>query len=187
MKLSLLGLALVISVGISAQTFTVNKGKSVVNWKGEKIVGNSHIGTLQFSEGSIKMKKGKLVGGSLVVDMTTITESEGSARLEEHLRSDDFFSVEKFPTASIEIKGSDEGENGDLEVTADLTIKGRTQEVVFSAIIEESGDGISGSANLIFDRAKFDVRYGSNSFFDDLADKAISDNITLTISVMASK
>ena len=133
------------------------------------------------------MKKGKLVGGSLVVDMTTITESKGSTKLEGHLKSDDFFSVEKFPTATIKIKGSSEGENGDLEVTADLTIKGTTQEITFMAMVEESGDGINGSADLVFDRSKFDVRYGSNSFFDDLADKAISDNITLTISVMASK
>ena len=187
MKLSLLGLVLLISAGVTAQTFTINKDKSVINWKGEKIVGNSHVGTLQFAEGSIKMKKGKLVGGSFVVDMTTMAESEGSTRLEGHLKSDDFFSVEKFPTASLEIKSSSEGENDDLEVTADLTIKGIKQEVTFSAMVKESGDGINGSADLVFDRAKFDVKYGSNSFFDDLADKAISDNITLTINIMASK
>jgi len=187
MKLSVIVLALLISAGAYAQTYQVSADESVLEWKGEKIVGNSHKGTLQFSEGTFKVKKGVLVSGDFVIDMTTITESNGVTKLEGHLKSDDFFGVEKYPTAKLKIKSSKKGDNGSLEVTADLTIKETTNEVTFAALMQERGDGIMATAELIFDRSKFDVRYGSNSFFDNLADKAISDDIKLNVKLKASK
>jgi len=171
----------------AVNVYTLNTTESVIEWKGEKIVGNSHTGTLKFSEGAVKVKKGNLVGGKFLVDMTSLKESNGSSRLEGHLKSDDFFSVEKFPTAELVIKSSKKGENGVLEVTADLTIKGNTEEITFLALMKEEGDGMMVSVELTFDRSKYDVRYGSNSFFDNLADKAISDDIKLSIRINASK
>ena len=36
-------------------------------------------------------------------------------------------------------------------------------------------------AEIVIDRSKYDVRYGSGSFFDDLGDKTIYDDFTLTV------
>ncbi|MCP4457402.1 MAG: YceI family protein [Cytophagales bacterium] len=187
MKLSLVTLSLLVGIGVSAQTYQINTDESVVNWKGEKIVGSSQMGTLQFSEGTFKVKNGVLVSGDFIIDMTTIADKNGSKKLDGHLKSDDFFGVKTYPTASLVIKSSEEREDGSLVVTADLTIKAATEEITFTANVSEDEGTFTGSAELTFDRSKFDVRYGSNSFFDDLADKAISDDIKLNIKVMASK
>ncbi len=187
MKFSLVSLLFLLGTGLSAQTYTVNTDESVVIWKGEKVVGSSQTGTLKFSEGTIEMKNGELIGGNFVVDMNTLKDSNNSARLVGHLKSDDFYDVAKFPTATLVITSSEEKKDGGFDISADLTIKGITESVTFYGTVIEIDNTINATADLTYDRSKFDVRYGSNSFFDDLADKAISDNITLNINVKASK
>ena len=114
-----------------------------------------------------------------IIDMSSIqnTDMEGEykAKLEGHLKSDDFFGVEKFPTASLNFtKVKSTGKNS-YEVTGDLTIKDKTNSITFDISIY----GNKATANIKIDRTKFDVRYGSASFFDDLQDKAIYDEFDL--------
>ncbi len=186
-KLSLVALAVLLSVSAISQNYTIDADASVVEWKGGKIVGNSHNGTLDFSEGSFTVKGDKITSGKFVVDMTTIVDADGTKKLEGHLKSDDFFSVEKYPTAELVVKSSKKGKAGEIQVTADLTIKGTTEEVTFGALLKEDGNGVMATAQLTFDRSKFDVRYGSGSFFDNLGDKAIKDDIELNVKLKASK
>jgi len=187
MKTLFTGLVLLIGLNVTAQSYQLNADESSVEWTGEKIVGNAHMGSINFSEGSLEIEDGKLVGGSFVIDMTTIKESNDTKKLEGHLMSKDFFGVEDYPTAMLTIKSSKKGANGELTVVADLTIKEATEEVTFMTKLNEGGSTITAAAELSFDRSKFDVRYGSNSFFDNLADKAISDFIKLSINITASK
>jgi polyisoprenoid-binding protein YceI len=122
-----------------------------------------------------------LTGGSVEIDMPTITvtdlEGEYKNKLEGHLKSDDFFGVEKFPTASlIFTKVKSNGKNS-YKVTGDITIKGKTESVTFNVSIY----GNKASVSLKIDRTKFDVRYGSTSFFDSLKDNAIYDEFDLVV------
>lgn len=151
---------------------------SSVTWKGYKVTG-SHIGNIDLKQGALEFKDGNLVGGEFIIDMSTIesTDLEGDykAKLEGHLKSDDFFGVQSYPTAKLVFnKVKSTGKNS-YEVTADLTIKEKTNPVTFDISIY----GNKATANIKIDRTKFDVRYGSTSFFDDLQDKAIYDEFDL--------
>lgn len=164
-----------------ADASTINIKESKIIWQGHKLTG-THTGSLDLKVGALDWENGKLTGGSFIVDMTSLTnhdlEGETKAKLEGHLRSDDFFSVDKYNTASFNITKVKEIPGKDMyTITGDMTIKGITNPVTFNAKITNS----YATANVTIDRSKFDVRYGSNSFFDGLGDKAIYDEFDLNI------
>ncbi|OEJ98482.1 lipid-binding protein [Flavivirga aquatica] len=158
----------------------IKTDKSKVVWKGYKVTG-SHEGTITIESGSLTFDGEKLIGGEFVIDMTTINatdlEGEYKGKLDGHLKSDDFFGVKAHPKASLvftKVKAS--GKNA-YEVTGDLTIKGKTNSATFSISVY----GSKATATLKVDRTKYDVRYGSTSFFDGLKDKAIYDEFDLVV------
>lgn len=176
--------ALIIATVTFAFT-TIEDGKkevkvetSSVTWKGYKVTG-SHAGNIALKQGSLEFKDGKLVGGEFTIDMTTIvnTDMEGDykAKLEGHLKSDDFFGVATYPTAKLVFSSVKSTGKNSYEVTGDLTIKDKTNAVTFDMSIY----GSKATANVKIDRTKYDVRYGSTSFFDNLQDKAIYDEFDL--------
>ena len=134
-NLKSIALALVAFVTFTAtaqKSKKVDASKSTINWVGKKVTG-AHEGTITLKEGTLIFKGKKLVGGNFTVDMTTINttdlEGKGKANLDGHLKSDDFFGVEKFPTATLVIKSLGEKGNGVYAVTADLTIKGKQNQL----------------------------------------------------------
>ncbi|MGC6422810.1 MAG: YceI family protein [Flavobacteriaceae bacterium] len=164
---------------VMAQNYNMDTSKSGVTWSGAKITGDSHSGTLQFQSGAIQFTDGIPSGGEFVVDMTSmvctdLSEDYGK-KLIGHLMSDDFFSVASHPTANLRITGAKAAENGAFDVDAQLTIKGITHPARFK-LVSNNGNW---KASLTFDRAKYDVRFGSGSFFENLGDKLILDEITL--------
>ena len=186
MKNTIKNLAVIALVAITTFSFTkieienkeVKINESKVVWKGYKVTG-SHEGTVEIKSGSLAFDNDKLVGGEFVMDMTTIgstdLEGEYKGKLDGHLKSDDFFGVASHPTASLVFKSVTASGKNDYDVTADLTIKGITHPVSFKISIY----GRKATASLKVDRSKYDVRYGSPSFFNDLKDKAIYDEFDL--------
>ena len=176
----------VILVGFIALSFTsletiikeVKIEQSKVIWKGYKVTG-SHEGTIAIQSGTLKFEADELVGGDFVIDMTSITnadlQGENKDKLEGHLKSDDFFGVEKFPTATLVFKNVEAVGKNSYKVTGDLTIKGKTNEITFDMSVY----GSKANATLKIDRSKYDVKYGSSSFFDNLKDKVIYDEFDL--------
>ena len=163
---------------IQAQKIDFKPSDAVVKWTGNKI-GGGHNGEIKVKSGNLELKEGNIVKGSVVIDMKSITckdlENETyNKKLVDHLNSDDFFGVEKFPTATFSIVKAGKFNNGKASVTGKLTIKGKTEPITF----EVTKLNNIYKTQLKVDRSKFDVRYGSNSFFDNLGDKAI-DNIFL--------
>lgn len=188
MKKNVLSLALAIVFGASATASTpidgekkeVKTKESKVTWKAYKVTG-SHTGTVDLKEGALMFDGDKLTGGEFVVNMASLIstdlEGEYKGKLEGHLKSDDFFGVETHPTSKLvftKVKAS--GKNS-YEVTGDLTIKGITKPVTFDVSIY----GSKATATLKVDRAEYDVRYGSGSFFDNLGDKTIYDEFDLVV------
>jgi len=166
-----------------SETKPVKISESKVVWKGYKVTG-SHEGTIDLKNGNLSFDDSVLVGGDFEIDMTTIntTDLEGKMKgnLDGHLKSDDFFGVANFPTASLKItKVTPNGKNA-YNVEGDLTIKGKTNKQVFTMSIY----GNKATANLKVDRTKYDVRYGSTSFFDGLKDKAIYDEFDLNVDLV---
>ena len=166
----------------------VNTEKSVITWKGYKVTGQ-HEGTLQIKNGNLDFEKGILKGGSFDIDMTSISTTDLSGgmakKLDGHLKSADFFGVEKFPTAKFVItKVVSRGMDGDYKIIGNLTIKETTKEIKFNAKVTEEGGVKTAMADITIDRTDYDVRYGSGSFFDSLGDKTIYDEFDLSIKLV---
>jgi polyisoprenoid-binding protein YceI len=167
----------------SVQTATAQssniKSANIV-WKGYKVTG-SHEGTVNLKDGMLMIDNDELKGGSFTIDMSSITctdlEGEYKGKLEGHLKSDDFFGVEKHGTASLYITKAEKTGKNSYNVTGDLTIKGITKTIEFPVSIY----GNKANANIKIDRSKFDVRYGSGTFFDGLQDNLIYDEFDLVI------
>jgi polyisoprenoid-binding protein YceI len=161
----------------------VKLDKSTVTWKGYKVTG-SHHGTINLQSGYLTFNGDDLVSGNFVIDMSTITcldlEGEYKGKLEGHLKSDDFFGVETYSTATLTFTEVSSKGDKSYNVKGDLTIKNKTNPIEFIITV----DGNKASTDLKIDRAKFDVRYGSPSFFNDLQDKAIYDEFDITANLV---
>lgn len=202
--ITLLGLALVLmasnfiidegnelntSSGMVANHVILDEASSIV-WEGSKIVGGKHVGTIAIKESSLIFNGSELIGGSFLMDMTSIknTDLDGgsAAKLEGHLKSEDFFGVSKYPNSTFNISKVKPGEEADeYHVTGDLTIKSTTLPISFPVVISWDADRAMGKATITVDRADFDVRYGSGRFFDGLGDRAIKDEFTLDVTIVS--
>ncbi len=169
----------------------IDTKKSEIKWVGKKILGQ-HDGTINFKDGHLKFDGNTLVGGEFHADMTTITvkdieDPEYSKKLKDHLESDDFFSVNNHKTAHFIItkvnKTKSESGWDYYQVIGDLTIKGITNQIKFTAKIKKSGSSVQADAKFEIDRTKWKVKYASTSFFDSLGDKAIYDDFELEINI----
>lgn len=165
----------------------LDKNNSTVEWLGKKVTGE-HSGTISVSEGSLVMNNGEIVSGNFAVDMTSIVNTDIKdeayrAKLEGHLKSDDFFGVEKHPQARFEITDSEKLTDGNYKVMGKITIKGIVQNIEFKVNMHMHDDATHVSGKLVIDRTKFNVRYGSGSFFDNLGDKTIYDDFELKLNL----
>jgi polyisoprenoid-binding protein YceI len=169
--------------------YKVDATKSTFKWTGKKVTG-SHWGYVKFSDGTLNLENGALVGGSFNVDMTSIDcqdiQGGGAQKLVGHLKSDDFFGVDKFAKATLIIKSATSTGSNQYNVVADLTIKGVTNEVTFPATVSASGTSLTANATFSVNRTKYGIRYGSGSFFDNLGDKTINDNFDVEINLAAT-
>ena len=146
----------------SNQTSTTKDGNiyeldtlnSRIEWKGFKVFksdNTSHIGIIKFESGSVTVKEGKLESGKFVADMSSLTsvdlkdDAEQLNKFNTHLKSGDFFEVEKFPTASYEITKVAANNAGDYNTLLDgnLTMKGITKPVQFNANVSVKNGEIS--------------------------------------------
>ncbi len=167
----------------SAQVKKVDIAKSKITWVGKKVTGE-HSGTVNLKEGNLIFKGKKLTGGNFVVDMNTISATDinaeqGKAKLDGHLKADDFFGTEKYPLSKLVFKTIAAKPNDVYTVTADLTIKDKTNLVTFDITVK----GNTATTALKIDRTKYDIKYGSGSFFSNLGDKTINDDFDVNITL----
>lgn len=175
------------------QNFKVNTEKSKVEWVGKKVTGQHH-GEIKIAKGEITATNGMVSGGNVSIDMNTITcldmQGEWADKLVGHLKSDDFFSVEKHAYSNFNIKSVSpiKGKSGanNATVKGDLTIKGITHEIEFPAIVEIRGNNLVATGEAKIDRTKYDIKYGSANFFEGLGDKAIDNEFTVKFKLAAT-
>lgn len=168
--------------------FMIDTKESVVKWKGSNSFG-SHAGYVSISKGELMIEKEQLLGGAMEINMNTIVDEahQGTSGLIKHLKDHDFFDVNKFPMSAISITKVETISSEEIKVTADLTIKGITNPVSFPAKLEVKDKIVKANSSFVIDRTKWDVRYNSGKFYDNLADKTISDSIEFNISIVAKK
>jgi polyisoprenoid-binding protein YceI len=176
--------------------YKVDPASTKVEWIGKKVAG-PHNGFVAVKSGSVSTTKdGTISAGTVVVDMNSITnadisDKEWNQKLVGHLKAPDFFDVEKFPEATLVIKSSTKTDKG-LDVTGDITIRGVTQPVKFTATEVKVGAGTySAKASINVDRTKHGIVYnagkGDSSLMKSLGDKLIYDEFTLNITLSAKK
>jgi polyisoprenoid-binding protein YceI len=188
-SLAVLLLAISLTTSVFADSQKVDASKSSVKWLAKKVTGE-HSGTIGMKEGNLVVEKGKITGGKIVIDMNSIANTDladatWNAKLIGHLKSDDFFGVASFPTSEFVITKVES--NGTSHViSGNLTIKGITNPASFTATSVRDGKNTIYSGTMTVDRTKYNIRYGSKSFFDDLGDKAIYDEFTLNFNLVVA-
>lgn len=172
---------------------TLKKVEGQVKWTGYG-VGKTHSGTINIKSGEVKLKNNEITSAQFVLDMDTLNTPD-SEKLKGHLKSDDFFAVEKFKeatfkTTKVEALKSTDDKAGvtNYTLTGDLTIKDKTQPITLIAIVLQDGKKFSATANAeISDRTKYGIVYHSKQFetASKLGDKLIEDNIKIDIEATA--
>lgn len=169
---------------------SVNTEASTVKWIGSKMT-ESHNGDIKIKSGKLVLDHGKLSGGEFVIDMTTINTLDMSEKyndkLNSHLSNEDFFNVEKYPTAVLKITSSQMISRTKYNITADLTIKDKTHSITFEADVNIKANSYLATANFKIDRTKWGVVYNSGNFFEDLGDYLIKDEIEFDIYLLSVK
>ena len=169
---------------METQKFEIVSTQSNIDWVGKKVTG-AHNGTIAVKEGEIILSDGKLAGGKFIIDTTTIkildvTDPATNAQFFGHLASDDFFSIEKYPEATLEIT-SVSGNH----VEGELTIKGITHPVAFDVAVNVNGGSLNATGKLIIDRTNYEMKFRSGNFFKDLGDTLIYNDFELDVNVTA--
>ena len=168
-----------------------NKNNSTVYWTGSKPTG-SHSGNVSLKNGYLSFDHGKLVGGNFTIDMKTITctdlePDKGGNKLVGHLNNEDFFDVEKYPEANLNITKVKKLNVQEYEMKGDLTIKGITKEIEFNTEIKLNGNSYTAVAKLIIDRTEWGIEYSSKKILGALADKFIYDEMELDVFLVSEK
>jgi len=114
----------------------------------------------------------------------TDIEGEGAKKLVGHLSSPDFFNTAEYASAVFNLHSISPNDDGSHTVSGDLTIKGITNEISFPATVSNADGTLTATAAFAIDRTKWDIKYGSGSFFDNLGDKAIYDDINFELSLV---
>ncbi|WP_293873100.1 YceI family protein [Flavobacterium sp.] len=184
-NLKKIAIALVVILGTTAgmsQSKKIDAQKSTITWVGKKVTGE-HTGTVNLKDGNLIFKDGKVAGGNFTVDMTSLTSTDltgdWKGKLNGHLKSEDFFGTEKYPTSTLVFKKITAKPNGVYTVTGDLTIKGITNPVTFDL----NAKGNTATTAVTIDRTKYGIKYNSKNFFESIGDKAIYDDFTLTVTL----
>ncbi|GAO29746.1 YceI family protein [Geofilum rubicundum] len=192
MKTTTLFIALLVAgFTASAQQLSLDVAKSSIEWTGKKI-GGQHNGDIKFISGHLNSEGRAYTSGEFIVDMTSIVvedieDPETNAKLEGHLKSDDFFGVATYPTAKLVIDKGVLVKDNTYEFTGKLTIKKNTEPVTIKATMDTKDGHRVFTGQLVVDRSKYDVRYGSKSFFDNLGDNMIYDDFTLDFKVILNE
>ena len=173
---------------LNTGSHSIDETKSKLTWEGKKVSGTSHTGSIKMKNSNIEVDVNGNISGNIIIDMKSINNKDLSgnykSKLESHLKSQDFFDVNRFETGQISFN-SVARNNNKITFEGDLTIKDITHPVSFDAFMKkDENDKIMAKSVIIFDRAKYDVRYGSGSFFENLGDNMIADDIKLDVEIL---
>lgn len=172
---------------VASGMYTVATEASTVEWFGKKRVGGSHAGTISIASGEVTFGDGgAFEGGNFTIDMTTIKPYDDIEQLLTHLESADFFDVANHGEATFVMTSATHNEGTAYTVVGDLTIKGITQEITFPATIETESGEVRATAQFVVDRSLFDVRFGSESFFENLGDAIVENDMEFTLELVAT-
>ena len=169
------------SSDINEEKLLINTSNSELKWIGEyAFYFGGHDGVISFKQGYLLKRNGAISGGEFIIDMHSIQSldmdnKEARKDLDNHLKNEDFFDVEKFPTAKLVITSVAYDDNRHVRVTADLTIKDVTLPINFHADLDYQKEQLK--TRFKIDRTLWGVTYNSKEVEGKLKDGLISDAI----------
>lgn len=184
-------LVALLAMQVLAGDYKLDKSNSTVKWNGKKVTGE-HYGTIDLKSGNLEVEDSKIKSATFQMDMTSIVNEDLSnesmnKKLVGHLKSDDFFSVDKHPVSTLELKEVKHKVGNTHSFTGHLTIKGITHPVTFDAEVNLSGNKLKADGKIEVDRTLYDIKFRSGKFFSDLGDNLIYDTFTLDFNIVASE
>ncbi len=172
--------------------YTVNTAESVIEWEAKKVTGQ-HNGKVPLSGGQMVIDGKTLISGNFEANMADLRVEEkngnGNPRLDTHLKSDDFFSAEKFPKAVFTMTSAKETAPGQYEISGNMEIKSISKPVKFTAAVAPNtvGNKLYGTATFMIDRTQYDIKYRSSNWVEGLGDKAIYDEFQIIVKLVLDK
>lgn len=182
------------NIGMPDGKYKLTKGAPKLTWSATKINGSSHSGIIPTKEGRLKIVNGIITSGSMSFDMNgfEVTDIDGDSKtnFDEHLKSEDFFDIKNYPTANLVFNNSSISTDGTKQLYCTLDLHGVEVDYIipFTLVKEnlENGEHIYKiTSKFYMDRTKHDIKYGSGSFFDNLGDRAINDDVLISLVVLA--
>lgn len=174
----------------SGETYVVDTTASVIEWIGGTPTNNTHTGNLRLREGKLTANENRLTGGSFVINIQSINNTDQSGQdkldLENHLKNSDFFEVEKFPTGAFEITQTKTDSAGQ-KIIGNLTLKGKTNAIEIPVTLHIDEKTITAaSAQFAIDRTKWGIVY-SSGVIGTLKDDLINDEVLITLKLVATR
>jgi len=184
MKNTIILFITIISLSVSSmaqKTFRANLEKSKFSWTGYASVGNyAPTGTIQLSAGSLNYDGSNISKAIFEFDMKTITHENKD--LQNHLRNEDFFDVEKYPKAVFILE-----KIANNQATGVLKIKDIQKKILFPIVVKKSDKEIQFQAAITVNRTDFGIKYNSTSFFSNLGDYAIKDTFDFKLNLFVAR
>lgn len=178
----------------AGEKLVVDAQSSSVHWVGSK-VGGSHHGTVGLKSGELAINGEAVASGSFVIDMNAIvdedlTEGKMNEMLVNHLKSEDFFDVAKYPESTFTITkveaAATPNDSVNYLVSGNLKLKDVEKNITFGAKVTKDGDTYKAvTVPFTIDRTQWNVKYGSKTLFADLKENIVNDNIELQITIVA--
>lgn len=164
--------------------YELNTAESSISWSASRLVATPHVGTIPAISGTLSRENDTFTQGQFAFDMTAITEAKNNQDFLTHIKGDDFFAVNTFPTSTINLTKIEQQTENEYAVTGDLTIKDQTNQINFIAIINDTGNNLRATADFDIDRTKWGITFESGTFFQQLGDRAIKDEITYSLDLL---
>ena len=179
-----------LSILIPFSKLDISIQESNIKWKGSKSNGSYHDGLILIKDGFVTIENNIIQTGEISIDMNSITctdiqNVQSNKSLISHLKNDDFFSVDKFPYSFLKINRVKHKKDNDYFIKADLTIKGITHPIEFFANIQITSEGALASGTMIIDRSKYEIKYKSKTWYENIGDRFIHDNFDLHFTLLA--
>lgn len=181
-------------LGIPDGKYSLTKDKPSINWTAKKISGSGHSGIIPATNGKFKVEAGIITKGLVTFNMNgfeaTDIDGDSKENFDSHLKNEDFFDVDKFPEATLTFNSSSVNEDGTKTLSCTLDMHGIAVDYDIPFKLKEQqltqgGIGYNISGEFFMDRTKHDIKYGSGSFFDNLGDKAINDDVLISFTFLA--
>lgn len=181
--------------GDQAIVYQLDVKKSKLFWKAPK---NQHSGFILFNSGTLSnFTAGRPTRGTFSINMNSMRSTDestaaGRKKVDDKLRSDDFFAVSRYPTATMLVKQIlPEQSPATYRVSGELTIKGVTKPIEFTTIMKQNGSTITATANMNISRANWNINHQADptpwNIFDRLKDNLIDDEIPVSLELVFTK